>query len=336
MAVDYEKEKSNINTNKTNDLAALDSTYGTLNETTGKYEGGMIGGAGKFFEDQIDAVEDWEKKQKKLQNQKTDFAIEKIEQQKAQAEKDYKKEQSGAYVDWQKQSNQYGANAEAMAAQGMAKTGYAESSQVAMYNQYQTRITAAREAYNLAVLNYDNAIKDAQIQNSSILAEIAYESLQKQLELSLQGFQYKNQLITEKTNAARAVKQDYWQQYQTILSQQESARQFNATMAENKRQFNILHPQNTGGSGGKLKLTKTATKGNTANKTKYGQIKKDLESGKAANMIGATDYINKLISSGATKDKVANEIALALSRGALTKEEAATLRSRYTPRGLQY
>jgi hypothetical protein len=165
------------------------------------------------------SVKDWEKTQTDLQNEQTDFTIQTINQEKDQAKSDYIKEQSGAYKDWQKQSNAYGANAEAMAAQGMANSGYSESSQVSMYNTYQNRVATARESYNRAVLNYNNAITQAQLQNSSALAEIAYESMSKQLELSLTGLQYRNTLISEKASAARAIKSDSWSRYMDLLSQ---------------------------------------------------------------------------------------------------------------------
>ncbi len=212
---------------------------------------GMINQSDKYFQDQIDASKDWAEKQSDLQNEKTDFAIEQIEQQKDQAHKDYIKEQSGAYVDWQKQSGKYGVNAEQEAAQGMANTGFSESSQVSMYNTYQNRVVAARESYNRAVLNYDNAIKDARLQNNSMLAEIAYNALQKQLELSLQGFQYKNQLVLEKANKRTELDQMYYGRYQDVLKQintenalAEQIRQYNETLAENKRQYNATLAEN--------------------------------------------------------------------------------------------
>ena len=52
--------------------------------------------------------------------------------------------------------------------------------------------------------------------------------------------------------------------------------------------------------------------------------------------ISAAVYIEALIKSGATKDKVSNEISLALRKGELTEKEAATLRAIFTPRGVQY
>ena len=215
-----------------------------LNEGDVTY-GNMISQSDKYYQDQMNAAQEWADKQTQLQNEKTDFAIQEIEQQKAQAQKDYTKEQSGAYVDWQKQSNQYGANAEQQAASGMTNTGYSESSQVSMYNTYQNRVATARESYNLAVQNYNNSITEARLQNNSILAEIAYEALQKQLELSLQGFQYKNQLILEKANKKTQLESEYYARYQDVLKQintenalAEEVRQYNEKMAEEKRQYN--------------------------------------------------------------------------------------------------
>lgn len=220
-----------VESDKSVALSELEKTYG-----------GMINDSDKYYQAQIDASKEWADTQTKNQQAQTDFAIEQIEQQKDQAQKDYTKEQSGAYVDWQKQSNQYGADAEQKAAQGMANTGYSESSQVSMYNTYQQRVVAAREAYSRAVLNYDNAIKDARLQNNSVLAQIAYEALQKQLELSLQGFQYKNQLILEKANQKTALENTYYQRYQDVIKQintentlAEEVRQYNETLAETKR-----------------------------------------------------------------------------------------------------
>ena len=200
--------------------------------------GGMISETDKYYDAQIQASKDWADKQAQIQQENTDFTIEKIEQEKDKANKDYLKEQSGAYVDWRKQSNQYGTEAEKMASAGLSNTGFSESSQVSMYNTYQNRVATARESYNYAVLNYNNAIKDAQLQNNAALAEIAYNALQQQLELSLQGFQYKNQLVLEQANKKIELENTKWNRYQDVLQQintenalAEDVRQYNETMA---------------------------------------------------------------------------------------------------------
>jgi hypothetical protein len=185
------------------------------------------------FKDQINATKDYANTQSQLQQENTNLAIEQINQQKAQAEKDYTKEQAGAYVDWQKQSGQYGANAEAMAAQGLTNTGFSESSQVSMYNTYQNRVATARDSFNRAVLNYDNSIKEAQLANNSKLAEIAFNALQTQLELSLQGFQYKNQLLQTQIEQQQQTEDRYYARWQDVLGQMNQENQF----AESIRQY---------------------------------------------------------------------------------------------------
>lgn len=223
-SINYEDERfKQVEAGKQDALSQVTSTYDN-----------MIGETDKYYQDQIDAAKEWSTTQQQLQQEQTDFTVEQINQQKEQAQKDYTKEQSGAYVDWQKQSNQYGAGAEQMAAQGLQGTGYSESSQVSMYNTYQNRVALARETFTKAVLNYDNAIKDAQLQNNAKLAEIAYQALQTQLELSLEGFQYKNQLLIEQTNQQREIDNEYHDRYLAVLNQMNTEN----ALAEEVRQYN--------------------------------------------------------------------------------------------------
>ena len=227
--IDYDdKRLTGIEDEKNQRLTAEEATYGS-----------MINNTDQFYQAQIDASKDWADKQSQIQQEQTDFTIEQIEQQKEQAQKDYTKEQAGAYVDWQKQSNQYGVNAEKMASAGLAGTGFSESSQVSMYNTYQNRVSTARESYNQAVLNYNNAIKDARLQNNAALAEIAANALQQQLELSLQGFQYKNQLISELSDKKMQIESLYNDKWKTQLDvmNKEIDRTWQADQNEIERQW---------------------------------------------------------------------------------------------------
>lgn len=265
-----DKRFTEVENDKKEALTELENTYG-----------GMISDSDKYYQAQIDASKQWAETQKKNQQAETDFAIKEINQQKEQAKKDYTKEQSGAYKDWQKQSNPYGVNAEQMASQGMTNTGFAESSQVSMFNQYQSRVTAAREAYTLAVQNYNNAITQARLQNNSILAEIAYEALQKQLELSLAGFQYKNDLIREKATKKTALEETYYGRYQDVLQQintenalAEEVRQYNESLAFQKAQFAWQKAQaaaksSGSSSSGSGSITKSSSSGSKTTNTAY-------------------------------------------------------------------
>lgn len=195
---------------------------------------GMIGETDKYYQAQIDASKQWADKQQQIQQEQTDFTLEKIEQEKAKAERDYTKQQSGAYVDWQKQSNEYGSEAEKMAASGLQNTGFSESSQVAMYNAYQGRVATANQVFNDAIMNFNNSMKEAMLQNNSVLAEIAFQAQKEQLELALEGFQYKNNLLLEQANKKLEVDQMYHQRYQDVLAQVN----WETQMAEEIRQYN--------------------------------------------------------------------------------------------------
>ena len=117
MAVNYDDERFQQVTREQN--AAIQNLNNTYNN--------MINQSQQFYDAQAKAAEDYGNRQAALQQQNTDFTIQKIEQQKEQANKDYTKEQKGAYVDWQKQSNAYGVNAEQRAAAGFRGSGEEEN-----------------------------------------------------------------------------------------------------------------------------------------------------------------------------------------------------------------
>lgn len=227
-----------------------------LTETNKMYDD-MISQTDGYYNAQIEETRKWAEKQQQIQQEQTDFAIEQIEQQKDQGKKDYTAEQSAAYTDYQKQSNKFGVEAEQMAANGLANTGFSESSKVSMYNTYQNRVATARNSYNQIIMNYNNSIKEAQLQNNSKLAEIAYNAMWQELELTLQGFQHKNQLLEQQANKKLEVDSMYYNRYMDVLNQinQEKAfaeeiRQYNESMqlqreqlAEQQRQFQLEYDQ---------------------------------------------------------------------------------------------
>lgn len=295
MSVDYNDER----------FQQVEAEEKKAKKEYGKLIDGMVSNSDKYYDALIDNSKEWAETQSQLQQEKTDFAIEKIEQQKDQTKKDYTKEQSGAYVDWQKQSNAYGANAEQQATLGMTNTGYAESSQVQMYTAYQNRVATARESYNRAILNYNNAIHEARLQNNSILAEIAYTALQQQLELSLQGFQYKNELLLRKADKELDIDQMYYQRYQDVLAQinhensmAEQVRQFNASLALEREQFQWQKAQasakksSSGGSSGSAKVSKSSSSGSgsgsSSSVNKSSTVSTYSEAAKALRDAGAT------------------------------------------------
>lgn len=207
-----------------------------LNEIDQKF-GEMVSNSDQYYNQQIEASKENAAQQQQIQQEKTDFEIQQIEQQKETAQQSYTKEQSGAYADWQKQSNRYGVNAEQMAAAGLSRTGFSESAQVSMYNTYQNRVATARSAFSQAVTNYDNAMTNARLQNNALLAEIAAAALKEQAELSLQAFQYKNSLLLQQESEKRAWTGIFDTRYAQMLDQINTER----ALAEQRRQANLAH-----------------------------------------------------------------------------------------------
>lgn len=195
----------------------------------------LISQSGKYYDNLVNQSKEWADKQAEIQNQQTEFAIDKIEQQKDLAKKDYTKEQKGAYQDYMKQSNAYGSNMQTAGQSGLGGSGWSETIQSGFYNTYQNRYAQARESYNTIVMNYDNNIKEAQLQNSSALATIYAQAQKEQLELALQNFTIIKDLSIAKQNAYIALDSEYNNRWRQVESQINTER----ALAEQKRQADM-------------------------------------------------------------------------------------------------
>ena len=326
-----DKRLTNVESAKQEAINTANNTYNNMiNQTDSKYN------------ELINANKDYATKQQEIQQQNTDFAIEQINQNKEKAEKDYTKEQTGAYTDYQKATDQYGVQAEQMATSGLQNTGFAESSKVQAFTSYQNRYNTAREVYNNAILSYDNAIKDAQLKNNAQLAEIAFQSLQTQLQYALEGFQYKNELLQTKLNTQMQLESEYNNRYQQVLSQintenslAEQIRQYNESMAYQKQRDAIADSQwqkqyalsqasrSSGGSSGSSSSKKSSSKltnGSSSKKSSSSSSKTKLSGGSStkgwvssremANSLGLPAAVNldKVLSSKEYEKKVVDGI----------------------------
>ena len=236
MAINYKDTRfAELEADKKAALNQSNSTYDNLMSQSKSYYDNLIAQSQKNAEQQAD-----------IQNQQTEFAINKIEQQKEKAEKDYTKEQKGAYQDYMKQTNAYGSNMQAAGQQGLGGSGWSETIQSGFYNTYQNRYAQARENYNTIVMNYDNNIKEAQLQNSSALLQIYNQAQQEQLELALANFTVIKDLSIAKQNAYVSLDSEYnnrWRQVEQQINTEnalaEQIRQYNASLAEQKRQADM-------------------------------------------------------------------------------------------------
>ena len=133
----------------------------------------------EFYEKQAENVQTQGAILAQNQQAATDLAISQLEQRKTQLKEDYKKEQTAAYTDYQKQINPYGANAEVMAENGLTNSGYSESSKVRMYNEYQRRVATNKSTLDAAIASFDTAIAEAKLQNSSVMAQMALDTFKQ-------------------------------------------------------------------------------------------------------------------------------------------------------------
>lgn len=205
------------------------------NQTNQIYDN-MLNNSDQYYQNQIEATKEYEKTQTEIQQAQTDYAIQLLEQQKEQTQKDYTREQQGAYVDYMKQTK---SNAQNMANGGLSNTGYSESSIVSMYNQYQNRVGTAKESLNNAIMNYNNGIQQAILANNEKLAEIAYNSLQTQNQLNQQAFEYKNTIILQKEQALQDINDRYYARYQDVLNQINSEIELQMELDRIDREYNM-------------------------------------------------------------------------------------------------
>lgn len=224
--------------------SSMDSRFTQLEEEkqaalqkTDTLYGDLIDETVQTYQTLQDGASDYEQQQIRQQNQQMEADIGQIRQQQEQAQKDYTKEQSAAYTDFQKQEASHGVNAETMASGGMTGSGYSESAKVSMYNTYQSRVSAARESYQLAVRDYENAIQEARRLNSSALAQIAYDAFQTRMKLSLEGSERTGQLKLDWADKTEDIRDLYYDRKQDVQEQINIENE----LAEEKRQFDLTN-----------------------------------------------------------------------------------------------
>ena len=233
MNVNYDDERfTNLEQEKKSELNKYNQTYDNL-----------IAERDKFTEQQQNYVDSWVNSQNQIANDNLQHQIDLYNQQKEQVEKDYQKEASASYSDYLKEVDRYGVSRENVVANGLSNSGYAESSKVNMYNTYQNRIATARSSLNNALLDFNNAIKEAQLSNNAIIAQNALTALQQKLDIALEGFNYKDTATQNKLTWENNINNQYYNRYQDVEDQinyenqqAEAIRQYNEQMAYQKEQ----------------------------------------------------------------------------------------------------
>lgn len=231
--VNYDDERfTQVENEKQAELDKYNQTYDRL-----------IDERNQFTNQQQGLVNQWEDTQRQIANDNLNHQIDLYNQQKDKAERNYQKEAKASYIDYQKEVDKYGVSRENVVQNGLSNSGYAESSKVDMYNTYQNRIATARESLNNIKLEFDNAIKEAQLQNNATLAENALTALQQKLSIALEGFDYKTDQENNRLNWNNTINNNYYDRYKDVESQinyenqqAEAIRQFNEQLAFQKEQ----------------------------------------------------------------------------------------------------
>ena len=240
MAVNYNDERfQQVEDEKQEQLNQYNQTYDNL-----------IAEREDLTNQQQGLVDKWQQTQNENLDKQFQFQQDLINQQKAEKEKAYEKEAKSAYIDYQKEIDRYGVSREQQVANGLNNSGYSESSNVSMYNTYQNRLTTAKDNMDKAYLEFDNAIREAQLTNDVTKAENALTALQQKLQISLEGFNYKDTATQNKLNWQQQINSDYYNRYQNVLNQinyeneqAEAIRQYNEQMALQREQLEYQKEQ---------------------------------------------------------------------------------------------
>lgn len=188
--------------------------------------------------DDIDALNNNQnamlEEQKKLQEQIIDAGL-----QKAQLENDYNLQQTekqaqeqgkALYQNYKKESNQYGANAEALASQGLANSGYAESSRVRLFNDYQRNVTSLMN--NVAEIK---AKTNLEMQKAYLDADVT--KAQNALDLYKQQMNNMLQIFQMRTEREKLLYNRQYQTYRDAIGDEQWQKNYDRNVLESDRNY---------------------------------------------------------------------------------------------------
>lgn len=143
----------------------------------------------KLMEQQNNLLDEQQRKQAELIEQQTQIQTDELNYEKEKIDKDVDKTTQSLYANWQKQANQYGAQAEQLAQQGLANSGYAETTKTALYNTYQKNVTETLNNARDLKSDYDFKIAQARKEGSVQQAQAALELYAQKAQLLTQNYE---------------------------------------------------------------------------------------------------------------------------------------------------
>ena len=177
----------------------------------------------KLVNQQNNLLSEQERKQNELINQQTQMQVDELNRNKDKIDKDVNKTTKGLYSNWQKQANQYGANAEQLAQSGLANSGYAETTKTSLYNTYQKNVTETLNNARDLKSDYDFKITQAR-QNGSV----------QQAQAAIDLYSQKMQLLTQNYELRQNREQYLYQQERDKVSDQQWQKTFDEQVRQNE------------------------------------------------------------------------------------------------------
>ncbi len=142
-----------------------------------------------MVKEQNNLLQQQEQKQNDIINQQTQMQVDEINREKEKLAKETDKTTQGLYANWQKQTNQYGAGMEQLASQGLANSGYAETTKTALYNTYQKSVTDTLNNSKDLYADYNFKIQQARQNGSIQQAQSALELYAQRVQLLTQNYE---------------------------------------------------------------------------------------------------------------------------------------------------
>jgi hypothetical protein len=114
-SIEAERQKS---------ISENNNTYNNMINDSNRSYDNMINNTQQYYDNMNKTMQEGYEKQRQASQDQLKATIDNINTQKERAERDYQKEQRGAYTDYQNQINPYGVQAEQMASNGLNNSGY--------------------------------------------------------------------------------------------------------------------------------------------------------------------------------------------------------------------
>jgi len=214
-----------------------------LNQSNQMYDE-LLNSNSQLAQQQKDYIANWQTTQNEIADKNATYQTELQNQNKVKAEKEFQNEaiaSKNAYYDF---INPYGAQAEIQAQNGLNNTGYSETTKARAWNAQQNRTAQARSTMNNAIQQYDNAIKEIELNRDTTKSQYALQALQQQLDAALQEFNNASQIKQNQLSNNQALDSEYntrydtvWNQINTEKQQAEAIRQYEQNYALQKQQY---------------------------------------------------------------------------------------------------